>query len=254
LAPTDLTYRRRIEARVGDGVVAGAMEDYIHHVAARIHHDGGVITAVDVAPERMPWSSCPVGVAGLGSLVGTRVDQVADLSRWIGSRAQQCVHTTDLAVVLAAAALRGADRTYEFTMEGMSRRERVARLLVDGAPWATWVISREQVVDPERSGRFAGLSLDRVGFSKWIAENLSADEREPAFVMRRASTIGLSRGLDIDSWPTAVVARPGDDSCHTYRPEVVEIATRNVGTMRETDADPVGTPIPPARRWIDTSA
>lgn len=253
LEPIDETYRRRIEIRTGPGVVEAAMEDYIHHFAIRLLHDGTTVTAVDIATERVPWSSCPEGAIGLRRLEGVPLEEIADLGTWIGTRADQCVHTVDLAVVAAAAAIRGTDRTYEFLMSGIGHRERTALLLVDGEPWATWVIAREVVVDPSRSGRFVGLPFDRSGFSRWIGENLGPEDLEPAAVMRRASSIGMGRGIDIDSWPNAAVARPGDGSCHTYRPEVVEVAIRNIGSQRETDADPVGSPIPAARHWLDRS-
>jgi hypothetical protein len=253
IEPIDATYRRRIEVRPGPLVVEAAMEDYIHHFAIRLHHDGTKVTAVDIAPERVPWSTCPEGAIGVRRLVGIDLDEIADLGTWIGSRAEQCVHTVDLAVVAAAAAIRGTDRTYEFVMTGIGHSERIATLLVDGEPWATWVIVTETVIDPSRSGRFAGLPLDRVGFSRWMIANLEPEETEPAAVMRRASSIGLGRGLDIDSWSDPAVARPGDDSCHTYRPAVVEVALRNLGSQRETDAEPVGTPIRPARHWLDGS-
>ena len=251
IEPIDEVYRRRIEARVAPGVVEAAMEDYIHHFAIRLHHDGAIVTSVDIAPERVPWSTCPEGAIGLRRLIGVRLDEIGDLGTWIGTRADQCVHTTDLAVVAAAAACRGVDRTYEFLMSGIGHPRRVASLLIDGEQWATWAIEGQSVVDADVSGRFAGLPLDRAGFSRWVAENLSADEVEPAAVMRRATSIGLGRGLDVDSWPNAAFSRPGDDSCHTYRPAVVELSRRIVGSQRETEADPVGTAIPSATRWLE---
>ena len=246
----DESYRRRIEVRVGTEVVEAAMEDYIHHFALRLHHRDGVVTSVDIAPERTPWTTCTEGAIGLQRLVGVRLDEISDLGHWIGTRADQCVHTTDLAVVAAAAACRGEDRTYEFLMSGVGHPQRVATLFINGDEWGTWVVENQSVVDASRSGRFAGMPLERSEYSRWVNEHLSSEDLEPAAVMRRATSIGLGRGLDIDSWPNAAFARPGDDSCHTYRPTVIELSRRNVGTQRETDADPVGTPIPQATRWL----
>jgi hypothetical protein len=239
--PTDASYRRRIELRPGAGVVEAAMEDYVHHFALRLHHDGTVVTGVESAPVRVPWSSCPVGAAGLSRLDGVRLDEVGDLGRWMGGRASQCVHTTDLAVLAAAAARRGAERTYEVWMTGVGRRRRTATLLRDGETWAIWVIEGHRVLD---DGRFAGLTLDRRGFSAWIDAHLAPDDAEAAFVLRRGSVIGLGRGLPMDDWAHPSDARPADESCHTYRAEVVHVATRNVGSARATDADGEGAPIP----------
>ncbi len=243
IPPTDHPYRRRIELRPATGVVGAAMEDYIHHFAVRLHHDGSTVTAVEVAPERTPWSSCAVGAAGLARLEGVALEDVADLDRWMGGRPSQCVHTTDLAVLAAAAARRGEERTYEVWLTGIGHRRRRATLLVDGSEWATWEIEAFAVLD---EGRFAGLTLDRRSFSAWVAANLDADGAEAAFVLRRGSIIGMGRSLPMDEWRHPVEARPADDSCHTYCTDVAGVAVRNVGTARATEVDGPGAPIPAA--------
>jgi hypothetical protein len=93
-------------------------------------------------------------------------------------------------------------------------------------------------------GPHAGLRLDRRSFSTWLAERATPDEHEALFVLRRATSIGLGRLIDLDLAPTAVGARPADESCHTYRSEVVAVALRNHGSARETERDLLGTPIP----------
>jgi len=249
IEPTDAVYRRRIETRPSAGVVSAAMEDFVHHFALRLHHRHGVVTAVDVAAERTPWSTCPEGARALVSIVGTALTDVGDVHRWIGSRSVQCVHTTDLAVIAAAAALRGSARDHEVRMWGIGAPERTITMSIDGAEWATWVIGPAGIVDDPRSGRFAGRSLDARSFSAWIAE-LSADDREAAAIMRRASTIGLGRGLDMDVWTDATQGGNPVDSCHSYRTEIVHLARRNRGTSRPTDDEPPGTPVPPATSWV----
>ena len=252
--PTEAAYRRRIELRPASGVVEAAMEDYVHHFALRLHHDGTAITAVESVPVRVPWTSCPVGAAGLSRLEGVRLDTVADLDAWTDGRSAQCVHTTDLAVLAAAAALRGAARTYEVWVTGVGRRRRSAVLLVDGETWATWVVEGQRVVADDR---FDGLSLDRRGYSAWIAANLGPDEAELAFVLRRGSIIGMSKGVPMDDWVHPDDARPADESCHTYRADVVRVALRNVGTTRDTEDDGPGAPIPggpDAVRSVDVGA
>jgi hypothetical protein len=237
-------YRRRIELRPSDGVVDAAMEDYIHHFALRLHHDGTTIGAIEVAPQRVPWTTCPVGAAGLRRLEGVRLDRVRDFDAWMGGRSSQCVHTTDLAVLAASSALRGTARTYEVWVTDVSRGRRTAALLLDGRPWATWEIEGNHVVG---EGRFAGLPVDGRGFSRWIAEagaDLGPGEAEAAFVLRRGSIIGLSRSIDMDEWTHPDDAHPGDESCHTYRSDVAHVALRNVGTARHTEDDGEGAPIP----------
>jgi hypothetical protein len=253
VVPTDEPYRRRIELRPGDGAVEAAMEDFIHHFGLRLHHDGTVITAVEVAPERVPWTTCPEGAAGLLRLEGVALAEVGDLDRWTGGRPAQCVHTTDLAVVAAAAARRGVDRTYEIRVTGSFLERRRAVMDRDGENWADWTIEGERVLDDPR---FVGLTLDRPGFSAWVAEHLGAgsDEAEAAFVLRRASIIALGRGIDMDAWTHPDDARPADESCHTYRTDVVPVSLRNAGSGRANDADGEGAPIPPSHNWSVRSA
>ena len=225
LRPTDAAYRRRIELRVSDGRVAAAMEDYIHHFAVSLAHDGEVVTAVEVDPERVPWSTCPEGAAGLRRLVGVALAEVADIAGWMGGREHQCVHTVDLAVLAAAAAVRAGDRTYEVWMTGVGHPRSEATLVRDGDEWATWVVVDGELVG---EGRFAGLTLDRRRFSAWIETNLGADDREAAFVLRRGATIGLSRAVAMDGWVHPDDARPADGSCLTYAADVAPVALRAV--------------------------
>lgn len=238
--PTDDPYRRRIELRPSERSVGAAMEDFVHHFAIRLDHDGTVITAVEVVPQRVPWATCPQGAAGLHSLVGVPLAEVADLDRWMGGRAAQCVHTVDLAVLAAAAALRGTDRTYEVWLHGVGQAEMQATLVLDGDDWATWRTVGMAVVD---EGRFAGLTLDRAAFSAWIDGHLDADDREAAFVLRRGLIIGLSRAVIHDQWVHPDDARPADGSCFTYAPPAVHTAAVTM-SPRPTERDGRGTPIP----------
>ncbi|HEY6533650.1 MAG TPA: hypothetical protein VIY72_15180 [Acidimicrobiales bacterium] len=239
----DEVYRRRIELRPSDRVVDGAMEDYLHHVALRLHHDGTTITAVDVGSERLPWTTCSVGVAGAAALDGVALDDVADLDRWMGGRAAQCVHAVDLAVLSAAAARRGSDRTYEVWLEPGADGVRTARLLVDGSLWASWGLRGHDLVADRR---FEGLALDRATFSAWTSEHLDPDDAEKAFVLRRAIFIGTSRNMDMDAFTHPDESGGAPESCHTFRSDVVTVSLRNRGTGRPTETDGEGTPLPPA--------
>lgn len=236
-------YRRRIELRPSEGVVDAAMEDYLHHVALRLHHDGTNITEVEIGAERLPWTTCPVGVAGLAALEGVALADVGDLDRWMGGRASQCVHAVDLAVLAAAAARRGSNRTYEVRVAFIDAGTREARMLVDESDWATWTLcGRELIAD----GRFAGLALDRATFSAWTAAHLDPEDAEAAFVLRRAISISSSRTMDMDSFTHAADGGGTEGSCHTFRSDVASVALRNRGSARRTEGDVVGTPLPPA--------
>ena len=246
---TEGTYRRRIELRPRPGVVTAAMEDYLHHFALRLHHTDGVVTGVDLSADRTPWTTCGDGARGLAALIGTPLASVGDVTTWIGSRSSQCVHTTDLAVLAAAAALRGEDRDYEVRMTDLATPERRITMWIDGAEWATWVIAANAVVDDDRSGRFAGLPLDAAGFSQWMTEHLADDEREPAAVLRRASSIGIGRGIAIDSWDRATEASNPPESCHSFRSDIVQLGRRNRGSQRATEDDALGAALPAPASW-----
>jgi hypothetical protein len=239
---SDEVYRRRIELRPSDRVVDAAMEDYLHHVGLRLHHDGVTITAVEVAPERLPWTTCPVGVAGAGALEGVALDDVADVDRWMGGRSAQCVHAVDLAVLAASAARRGTDRTYEVWVEPTGADTRRARLLVDGEVWATWGLDGVALVV---DAAFEGLSLDRQGFSTWTSQHLDPDDAEKAFVLRRAIFIAVSRTMDMDAFTHPDESGGAVESCHTFRADIAAVSLRNRGTARATEADGAGAPLPP---------
>jgi hypothetical protein len=229
-------------------VVEAAMEDFMHHFALRLHHDGTVITTVEVAPERVPWSTCPEGAAGLLRLEGARLDAVGDLRSWMGGRIAQCVHTTDLVVLAAATALRGTPRTYEIWVTGSFREQRHATMDRDGENWADWTIEGRSVLGDHR---FTGLTLRQPEFGEWVAEHLGVgtDDAEAAAVLRRASVISMGRGLDMDAWVHPDDARPADESCHTYHAAVVPVSLRNVGSSRPNEDDGAGAPIPEPTSW-----
>ena len=189
--PTDLPYRRRIELRPSEGVVEAAMEDFMHHFGLRLHHDGTVITAVEVAPERVPWSTCPEGAAGLLRLEGTRLDAVPDLQSWMGGRISQCVHTTDLVLLAAATALRGTPRTYEIWVTGSFLEQRHATMDRDGENWADWTIDGRSVLGDDR---FAGLTLGQPAFGEWVAEHLGAGTDDAEAAARAAPRLGDRHG------------------------------------------------------------
>jgi hypothetical protein len=238
------TYRRRIELRPAAGVVDGAMEDFLHHFAVRLHHDGTVIRGVEVDPARVPWTTCPVGAAGVGALEGVALAEVRDLDRWIGGRASQCVHVVDLAVLAAAAAGRGRPRTYEVWVTQEADDLHSARLLVDGTEWATWRVQHHRLL---AEGRFAGLALDRRTFSAWVAAHLDPDEAEMAFVFRRAIAIGNSRFMDMDDFTHPSESMGAPESCHTFRHDVAPVSFRNKGSGRRTEDDGEGTPLGPVQ-------
>lgn len=236
-----LRYRRRIEVVPLGDVVEAAMEDYIHHFGVRLAHDGERITEATATGVRVPWTTCPVGAAGIAEIAGTPLAEATVVDRWLDDRASQCVHTVDLATVAAAHATDVAPLVYEIGVELAAFTERRAVLRRDGDVVLDWTVEGNDVVG---GGPQAGMSLARAAFANWLTTRVVPDDREPFVVLRRACTIAMGRYMDLDTVAVAGDIHPGDDSCHTYRSEVAAIAARCRGTARETESDAPGSTIP----------
>lgn len=235
------TYRRRIEIVPGEGVVDAAMEDYIHHFRVRLDHDGTTISRAEATGVRVPWSTCPVGAAGLAALAGTTLTDAVLADRWIDDRASQCVHAVDLGALAAAHALDARPLAYEIRVDMISFAERRAVLWRDGEELLDWPLQGQTVVG---EGPSAGMGLDRRSFSTWLERKVAAEDHEATFVLRRACNIALGRLLDLDAFTVAGEVHEADGSCHTYRVGVPEQAVRCVGTVRHTEIEPDGSFIP----------
>ena len=75
---------------------------------------------------------------------------------------------------------------------------------------------------------------------RWADATLPEDDAECAIVLRRACDIGMGRGMDLDAVPVAdqLPADRWPAMCHTMQPGVVQVALRNVGTIRDFSRDP----------------
>ena len=113
-----------------------------------------------------------------------------------------------------------ARRQYDMSMpyvplEESARRPRDITLLRDGDPVLTYTVAGLKVVGPEP---FAAADA-RGGFFRWAETNFAPDDAEAAIVLKRASLIGLSRGLDLDRYAT-IADMPG------VAPGVLDAAAR----------------------------
>ncbi len=102
----------------------------------------------------------------------------------------------------------------------------------DGAVVLRWAMRGTRIVSPSPFSEATG------GFARWADATLPADEAEAAVVLRRACSIGLSRGLDLDSYPT-LADMPGlAPVCYSMQPERAPVAFRNRGLIRDYDGRP----------------
>ena len=110
--------------------------------------------------------------------------------------------------------------------------EHTVTLARDGAPQLRWVLRGGAIVAPTP---YADVGH---GFARWADATLGADDAEAAIVLRRACSIGMSRGIDLDSYPT-LADMPGlSPLCYSMQPERAPVAFRNRGLIRDYDDRP----------------
>ena len=69
---------------------------------------------------------------------------------------------------------------------------------------------------------------------RWADATLEASRAESAIALRRVSDIAMGRGMDLDGVPVAAQLPPVMGGvCYTMQPGTVEVALRNVGTIRD---------------------
>jgi hypothetical protein len=228
----DATYRRRIMLEPSGAAITAEMEDYMHHFRVRVVHRDGEVTAADAEGVRVPWTSCPGGAAGIRALVGTALAEAHHADSWASDRSGQCVHVVDLALLAAAHAYDATPTTYMIELAPVAQPVRRATLWHNGEPALAWTLEQDTITS---AGPMHGVSLAGKDFFPWVGVHLSAGEQEAARVLRRACSIGVSRGLDPDVYTSATELRGPANSCYTFRPEVTLVARRTRGSARRTE-------------------
>ncbi len=239
------SYRRRIRmVATSPTVVEAGIEDDLHYFTVRLEHDGHQVRTVRATAVRQPWSTCHEAAEPLAAIEGI---DLAPSCLAVGAGAEathQCTHMFDLAGLAAAHAWRVAAggavrRQYDTSLpyvplEESAQRPRDITLLRDGDPVLTYTVAGLKVVDPEP---FATADA-RGGFFRWAEAELAPDDAEAAIVLKRASLIGLSRGLDLDRYAT-IADMPGvAPVCWTQQPERAPVAFRVKGMIRDHDPAP----------------
>jgi len=246
-------YRRRILVRsTAPGTVVADLEDDFHHFIVTLRHDDHVVSSVDAESVRWPWSTCPAAAVPLRALAGAPLTtRWTHAARWT-SPALNCTHQFDAAAhaITHAARLRdrsGGDvRQYDIEVAAvLARGEELAlnRLWVDGRLTLQWHMrpAREPVDLPAELADAPW----RGGFLRWVDEHLEPDFAEQACVLRRASDIGMGRGMPLDDIPVAAqLPTSMRGVCHSLQPEVAPVAFRNVGSIRDFASTPDGLPQP----------
>jgi hypothetical protein len=79
----------------------------------------------------------------------------------------------------------------------------------------------------------------RGGFVRWADATLGAEAAEAAIVLRRACDIGMGRGMDLEAYDRALeLADIMTGVCYSMQPEVMPVAFRNRGSIRDFTEHP----------------
>jgi hypothetical protein len=235
------TYRRRVRVRAtAPGVVVSEMEDDFHNFSVTLRHDGATVLSCEAESHRWPWSTCPSAAQPLRKLAGMPLtERFTAAAQWTEPR-MNCTHQFDTACfAITHAARGGTERVYDleiplrdFDTDGASR----TRCWVDGELAYEWNITWEGITNPEPPFDTAPW---KGGFMRWADATLPPDDAEAAIALRRACDIGMGRGMDLDGIPVANQLLPTQAGiCHTMQPGTVDVAIRNVGSIRDFAAHP----------------
>jgi len=216
--------------------VLGGLEDDQHYFTVRVEHDGHRVHAITSTSVRAPWTTCPAAGGQLQALVGIPLSDRCLVVAGHTRSDQHCTHQLDvatLAIAHAARVARGGATRRQYDIEvpfGLLDGERhTVTLARDGARLLTWDVEGTRIVAPSPWSDATG------GFARWADASFDADTAEAAIVLRRACSIGMSRGMDLDAYPT-LADMPGlSPVCWSMQPERAPVAFRNHGLIRDYD-------------------
>jgi hypothetical protein len=217
-------FRRRLTCTRRDAsTVEGVLEDHIHHFEVTVVADRGLVAGISSRPVRAPWSMCPGAATALQELVGAPVGLPARAV----DPTQHCTHLLDLAS--ATVRFAGGDlasRRYDVTVEGWDGPATHATVVRDDGVSLEWTAARTTITAPEP---FAGRSLG-AGFSAWAGRTFDPDTAEMALVLRRATWMSMSRGIDLDEFERLGDTLVPHGSCYASQSERIDLAFRNRGS------------------------
>jgi hypothetical protein len=233
-------YRRRIRITTEErGVVVSELADDFHHFVVTLRHDGARIESVSCTSVRWPWSTCPGAADNLQKLSAMPLaPRFTAAGRWTDPK-QNCTHQFDAACYAITHAATGRlRRVYDLEVprRDPSTGASHARLWVDGELRLAWNVQWSGIVGPEPPFDAAPW---KGGFMHWADTVLDEESAECAITLRRACDIGMGRGMDLDAVAVAKDLPPMMAGvCHTMQPGVVEVALRNVGSIRDFSRSP----------------
>jgi hypothetical protein len=217
-------YRRRIRIVPQSGLVIALLEDDIHSMAVRLHHDGARVLRVEPLLDRMPWTTCPGAAAVLiETFTGAALGEVTVRK----ARKANCTHLHDLAVLAAAHARDPAETRFDIAVSDPVDGRRELSLQRDGRRVLHWSEQDGVLVSPPA---LAGRSL--LSMRDAIAA-LDPHQAEAARLLQWAGLVAHGRTLPTERQSDAAQMAA---NCYTFQPEQALVA-RRVGRTIDFSAE-----------------
>jgi hypothetical protein len=207
-------FRRRWIITPKANSVTAALEDDYHCMAVQLRHDSKSITGVHAEMDRNPWSTCPGAVAVISeTFLGVTLAEAAKR----GSKASNCTHLYDLALLAANHALDSAALRYDAMIADPADGRVEAELVRDDFSLLRWSLVNDVVVSP---AALEGTNL--FALKGWIAGQ-SPEIQEAARLLQWATLIAHGRLIPMDQQSDATRMPP---NCFTFQPDVAAKAHR----------------------------
>jgi Protein of unknown function (DUF2889) len=215
-------YRRRILIETTAGQATARLEDDYHHMVVTLVHEGGVVTVVESAMIRAPWTGCPGAIQRVqDTFTGVALTDVARR----GEKTTNCTHLHDLALFAAAHADAAGTVAYDIhcslSHDGSLQGRRTSRLWRNGEEILNWVLDGVTFAAPST---LAGSTLAELG--GLIASQDKAGA-EAIRILRWAAIVAQGRMMDIPANIPATVFPAG--SCYNFQPERAAQSFRRPG-------------------------
>lgn len=211
-------FTRRIRITPAPGRVRSAVEDDFHCMSVTLYHDNVTANTVKAELIRAPWSTCPGAVAKCEATF-TGIALAAFPAQ--KTKAANCTHLYDLALLAAAHALDDGPLVYDAFVTDPIDGKRRAELYRNAESVLAWSDANYQIIEP---ATLAGMKL--LEMRTWI-ESLDPVQQEAARILSWVSLIANGRTIPMDRQSDASRMPP---SCFTFQPEQASRAVRVGGT------------------------
>lgn len=207
-------FRRRFIVTPGSGWVRSELEDDLHCMSVTLRHEGGIVTSVEPAQDRRPWTTCSGAMAVLEQ---TFTNVALDAFATRGNKSANCTHLHDLAVLAAAHAKDSERLVYDILVSDPIDGKRRAELRRNGIAVLSWTDANNRIVAP---AELAGMAL--TDMRAWI-DSQGPVRQEEARLLRWGAMVAHGRTMPLEEQSDARRMPP---NCYTFQPEQAVKAVR----------------------------